>query len=82
MIVDEDLGQPLVKSLVEGEFYYPKVEMMSRSRKVVSFNLQKMCARTYVLPPHGVHVLFYGALVAHALTWLPTCRTISRTIAR
>jgi len=34
MLVDEELGQPLVKSLVEGEFYYPKDEMLSRSRKV------------------------------------------------
>jgi hypothetical protein len=34
MIVDEELGQPLVKSLVEGEFYYPKDGMLSRSRKV------------------------------------------------
>ena len=57
MIVDEDLGQPLVKSLVEGEFYYPKDEMMSKSRKVVCFNICKqMCARTCVLPSN---VAFY-----------------------
>ena len=38
MLIDEELGQPLVKSLVEGEYYYPRDEMMSKSRKVVCFN--------------------------------------------
>jgi DNA-binding transcriptional LysR family regulator len=36
--LEEELGQPLVKSLVEGEYYYPRDEMMSKSRKVVCFN--------------------------------------------
>ena len=38
MLIDEELGQPLVKSLVEGEYFYPREEMMSKSRKVVCFN--------------------------------------------
>ena len=43
MLIDEELGQPFVKSLVEGEYYYPRDEMMSKSRKVVCFNNDTTC---------------------------------------
>jgi hypothetical protein len=47
--LDEQLGQPLVKSIVEGEFYFPKDNMLSKSRKVVSpwIHCENVCARVF-----------------------------------